>query len=351
MIEEMWRDLLGSGGAGDPVVASHEVEDVIALMIEARIDPQKFAGNLLALASGRRQLGVDVFREEEAALPTTPSVSQYISRMDRPPLMPVWVLAGFPDVIAWVNETHRASRGSSPSCGEEPVSMDTLFGIDLEAEDLREEDYRNPDGSLRAQCYRNLIRSYLERTGHALEAAVEDGSAGDVYLGRNLLQTLGEESNFTLIASMTSKYYMELKRGYSRSFPDETSLLAMSGILDASAYILGTGEIEPRQISELAKATQGESDRLQAFIVKLEALLLSVDTPEVPPGEVLEACREQADAIEKSIRNVVAGYQREPLIERGVQAAMTLPKFSHLRRAAGVRDPSLLTRVKRWILH
>ncbi len=58
MIEQMWRSILAPDEMGEPLVASHEVDDVVALMIEYKIDPQKFAGNLAALiTNGMPSLG------------------------------------------------------------------------------------------------------------------------------------------------------------------------------------------------------------------------------------------------------------------------------------------------------
>ena len=41
------------------------------------------------------------------------------------------------------------------------------------------------------------------------------------------------KSNFSLVAENTTKYYMELKTRFKGRFPDDASLLATAGILDA----------------------------------------------------------------------------------------------------------------------
>lgn len=82
MIEQVWRNMLASDEMGEALVASHEVDDVVSLMIEAKIDPQKFIGNLSVLIAQGIPTMADLFGEQKPPLPTTPSVSQYISIME-----------------------------------------------------------------------------------------------------------------------------------------------------------------------------------------------------------------------------------------------------------------------------
>jgi hypothetical protein len=69
-------------------------------------------------------------------------------------------IAGFPDVLAWLNDTQKSSNSS--------------VSISISSEDMSERDIENPDGSLRA-CYNfNLVRNYIAQTGRSLEVAVEE---------------------------------------------------------------------------------------------------------------------------------------------------------------------------------
>ena len=349
MIEQLWRNVLAADEMEETLVPSHELDVVVSLMVENKIDLQKFGGNLSALISRGMPTMASLFGGDTPALPTTPSVDQYISILNRPQ-SPLWLLAGFPDVIAWLNEKQKSFLGPSVDEDEAASAIAELYGFDLDAsDDFSENDVKNPDGSLRACYYCNLVRNYVAQTGQKLEVAVEEGKEGDIYLGQEFLQMTGEESNFTLIATVTTKYYMELKTRYGTSLPDETSLLAMSGILDANVYILGTGQLDATQVVELAKATQGKDDRLLEFMIQFEALLLSVDTPELSHEEILDACREQADAIQRSIQSVRGTYRKEPKIANDTQALMTSSQFSHLRNAAGVHNPTLLSKLKNMI--
>ncbi len=338
MIEQMWRNLLDSDDLERPLVVPDEIDDVVSLMVESRIDPQKFTGNLHALLRGGMPSMVDLSGAGGDPLPTTPSISKFISVINRPVQAPLWLLAGFPDVLYWFNEKQREFLDPSVYEDERTKATAQLFGMDLDCPtDTDKNWFEDGDGNLRTRHYRNLVSNYVRETGKSLEVTVREGSENDIYFGRNsILQMMGEESNFTLIAAITTKYYMELKRTYSPSFPDETSLLAMSGILDANAYIFGTQQIAPAQIIDLARATEGKHDRLIEFLIQFEALLLSVGTPDLSSDEILTACHDQEEAIRRSIQRTMDSYNGEHKITNDVRAVMSLPQFAQLRRAVGV---------------
>lgn len=334
MIEQMWYNLLDSDDLERPLVASDEIDDVVSLMVESRIDPQKFIGNLHALHTGGMPSMYDILLTGEDPPPATPSIKKYAPVFNRPFQAPLWLLAGFPDVLDWFYE--KESELIDPSVDEDDRTKATaeLFGLDLDcATGIGENQFEDSDVNPHVRHYRNLVSNYVKETGKSLEVAFEEGSENDIYSGMDFLQTMGEESNFTLIAAMTTKYYMELKRTYSSSFPDETSLLAMSGILDANVYILGTQQITPSQIIDLAKTTEGKQDRLIEFLIQFEALLLSVDTPDLSSDEILTACQDQAEAIRRSIQRTMDSYIGEPKITNDVRAVMSSPQFEQLRRA------------------
>jgi tetratricopeptide (TPR) repeat protein len=154
--------------------------------------------------------------------------------------------------------------------------------------------------------------------------------------GSEFLQATGEESNCTLIASMTTKYYLQLKRSYGASFPEETSLLSMAGILDANAYILMLRSVTVAQIVAVAKETERMQDRLVEFLVRFETLLLSRDNPECSVDEVRRVCEGESVAIRRSVKRTMDAYTDEPMIADAVQAMMSSPKLSDLRQQAGV---------------
>jgi hypothetical protein len=338
MMRRLWRSILTSGDSETPLVAQCDLDEVADLMTDRRIDPQKFAGNLSALASdGIDSLLACVGGEHWHHIAATPTAVKLRTWINRPVGAPLWVLAAFPDVVDWFNRTMQNLSRDGVGEDEKERIIAWLLGIDTnrlaEAGGDREDDGTDV---LPARHYRALVRNYVTQTGRALEVAVDEGSEGDIYTGSQLLGVLGQESNFTLIAAATTTYYMELKRSFAAAFPSETSLLAMAGILDACVYIFATRQIEPEQIADLAKATEAECDPLLEFIVRFVALLLSVDTPSISHADVLAACRDQAGAIGRSIQRTIDTYRGDSRIKSDVQNAMVAPEFEAVRRLVGL---------------
>jgi len=339
-VDQMWHTLLASDDLKWIQVAQDEVDDVVSLMIESRIDVGKFSGNLEVLLTGGHRAMEEMYLATSgggAPLPSTPSISKFARTIDRPPGLPLWFLAGFPDVFAWFEDEQLALF--NPSVDEEARVEATakLLGLDFDASQNSDApDFHNDDGTLHSRYCRNIVANYIRKTGEPLEAAVQEGSDDDIYLGSDFLQMVGEESNFTLVASMTTKYYLELKKRYGRLFPNETSLLSMSGILDANYYIFASRQITVAQVIAAAKETEGAQDRMYEFLIRFEALYLSVDETRFSGEEVLETCRSEAEAIRRSIERTTASYRGEPMIVNGVHTMMSSPQFLQLRQEVGV---------------
>ena len=170
------------------------------------------------------------------------------------------------------------------------------------------------------------------------------------------------KTNFSLIAENTTKYYMELKSRYKERFPDDASLLAATGILDAQNYIFSSSpQIDIIDIIELARRciAKGEdyipirklirssemiqkhrqrklsayevlascddleeppecTDEVFDFVFGLEVLLFKADT-KFSPSDVEEACRSKHKTIEKAITGTMKKYN----VGKGVFARAT----------------------------
>jgi len=339
-IDQMWHTLLVPDDLKYILVSRDEIDDVVSLMVESRIDAGKFSGNLEVLLTGGHRATEEMYLATSGGgnlLPSTLSISKFARIIDRPLSLPLWFLAGFPDVAVWTGDEQGASFSSSVDEEERIETTAMLFGADLNASQNSDDmNFDNDEGTLRSCYLRNLITNYIRRTGKSLEVAAQEGPEDDLYVGSDLLQMVGEESNCTLIASMTTKYYLQLKRSYGSSFPDETALLSMAGILDANGYIFGLGNVTVAQVIAVAKETRGMQDRMQEFLVRFEALLLSKDNPECSFEEVLEVCRGESKAIRRSVERTMASYNGEPMILSGVCSAMLGPGLSELRQEVGV---------------
>ena len=330
----MWEGLLSPLDDNIMVVHEDDLQNVVEIMVESRIDTQKFFGNLCAFLNSGKSSNVEVPKGWTVPPPTTPSVKHFNwtpSLYTPGPSGPLWMIAGFPDVLHWLKQ--KLLSAPDPQDAEEICAR--VFGP---SSDNNQQPETNNDGTLRARCYRNLIANYQRETGKTLETAVDGEAENNPYLGQSVLDLLGEDSNFTLVASITTRYYMELKRTYGGRFRDETSLLAMAGILDAKYHIFVTKKIDPSQIIQLACVTEGMEDRLLEFIIGFEAIVLWPDNPELTPAEVRSACEEQADAIRGSIRRTMDSYTGEPRIANDVRFLMQSPQFADVRRAAGVTE-------------
>lgn len=240
MITKIWEDLFHSSEAeGISVASKEDVKQIIEMLIADKIDPQIFLSNLEVLLRGGMPSFNDFLGTEEKPK-TTNSISYFTSIVDRPMGTPLWFLAGYPDVMHWLNtqqEKYIKSHNRDHDGWE--TEMSKLFGLDTEDENINENQIMNSDGKLRTKYYNNLIKHYKETTKKNLEVSVDENSENNIYLGAELLDIMGSESNFTLIAENTTKYYLELRKNYKDRFNDEVSLLATAGILDAQFYIFG----------------------------------------------------------------------------------------------------------------
>jgi len=169
------------------------------------------------------------------------------------------------------------------------------------------------------------------------------------------------KTNFSLIAENTTKFYMELITRYRERFPDDASLLATAGILDARNYVFSSPpQIEITDIIELARKCTAKgkgyipirksiqySDNIQRyrdhkssvadllsfeysngspectdevfdFVFGLELFIFKADS-KFSPFDIEEACRTKHKTIEKAITGTMKKYH----IGKGVFALAT----------------------------
>lgn len=349
LAEKTWHKMLSSGDQDVALVPGDELDDVIALLVASTTDPELFIGNMQALLAG----GVPPTPLESASAQgqpfrTTPSTKKYLLSFDRPPVVPRWFLAGFPDVLTWFLDKCTALTNAST---DEDVywqgiveAYTTLLGLPLDSKTGSEDTFRavclDKDGKIRARYWRHLVDTYIATSGQRLETAVEPGSENDIYLAATMFTAMGEENNFTLIASLVTKYYLELKRSYSASLPDETSSLAMAGMIDGWYYISLAHQVTPIQVVAAARATDKTENRLLEFVLRFETLILSCDNPGLTPEEVRQGLLGERQSIQSSIDRVLHARLAETAIVNTVRAAMSSPEYEQLRNAAGILSGS-----------
>jgi len=188
------------------------------------------------------------------------------------------------------------------------------------------------------------------------------------------------KTNFSLIAENTTKYYMELTTRYKERFPDDASLLATAGILDAQNYIFPPSpKIDITDVIELARrcTLKGEdyipirkliryyynrqryhdyksylldllssedsieppecTDEVFDFVFGLEVLLFKVDNKLFSPPDIEEACRSKCKTIEKAITRTMKKYKvGQGILARATKGFMEDSSLEPLRNRLGI---------------
>jgi len=338
MVDKMWGTLLGKEGLS--IAPEKEVKAIIEdLIIPDRINPLAFSSNYEALLRGgmpsaREFLGLEKGHQ------LTPSLSYFTLAADRPPAFPLWFIAAYPDVLLWfVNVGREYIKTHGQDYNEQGMLELKLLGIDPSDTNLKEEDIFDSEGHNRPHILKNLVQSYKDKSGKELETAIKD-IGDDIYLGSQLLEAFGAENNFVLIATNTTKYYLELTRNYSYRFHDEASLLATAGLLDAQNYVfIDEPQISPSEILDMAqKSALLGKEALVDFIINLEIKMLATDTPNIDVPDIEMACFGQKESITNAIQETKKEYVSEPIFASVVTSFMNSAQFKPLRQMLGVSD-------------
>ncbi|MBA7635325.1 hypothetical protein ES703_42926 [subsurface metagenome] len=345
MIRKLWKDLFNSSEEEGLSIASKEDgEQIINMLIADKIDPQVFLSNLTALLREGAPSFNDFWKVKgEKIYQPTASVDYFIRRIYRARAFSLWFYAAYPDVMVWFHEWQKEyGRAHDYDEEAEVIEAAKLFGINIEDETIEEDQIMNSEGKHRPKYLKNLVKHYKDTTDKKLEVSVDENSENNIYLGAEFLNMIGTESNFTLIAENTTKYYLELTKNYKNRFNNEASLLATAGILDAQFYVFVDQTINPSEIIDIAKkAVSSKKEALVDFIIKLEVKLLKIDTPNMGIPEIENACIEQKDTIVETIQKTKEKYNSEPRVASDVKSFMSSAKFKTYRKMLGVKNKFL----------
>jgi len=325
-IYKIWEGVLGEEGLS--IASEKEVRKVIEdFIIPDKINPLAFSDNYETLLRGGMPSAREFLGLETGHKPTA-SLSQFARMIDRPVGMPLWFIATYPDVLLWYDNTV-AEYMKTHMLREDSLTLFSakLCGIDVLSPNLKEEDLVDSEGKIRPNILRNLVESYKDKAGKELETAIKTPE-DDIYLGSELLETFGTENNFVLIATNTTKYYLELTRHCSNRFSDEVSLLATAGLLDAKNYIFIEQAINPSEILDMAQrsALLGE-EALIDFIINLEIKMFAIDTPNIDISDIEMACIGMKEDIASAIRKTKKQYVSEPIFASAVSNFMNSSQF------------------------
>ena len=344
MIQKIWKDLFDSFDAEKLSIASKEgIEQIIDMLIADKIDPQIFLSNLEALLRGGMPSVKDFFLGTEEKPKTSKSISSFTFVANRPMGTPLWFLAGYPDVMNWFKDQQKKYiKSHNRDYDGWETETAKLYGLDIEDKNVDENQIVDSEGRLRPKYHKNLVKHYKNATGKKLEVSIGENSYNNIYLGAELLNMIGAESNFTLIAENTTKYYLELTKSYKNRFKDEVFLLATAGILDAQFYIFIDQTINPQEIIDIAqKSVSSKEEALINFIIKLEVKLFKIDTPDMDISRIENACIGQKEVIVKAIQKTKEKYTSEPRVASEVEVFMNSIEFKPYRKMLGIKNKFL----------
>lgn len=137
-----------------------DLEAVVrTVFIPEAVKVMSFLDNYAFLLSG----GMITTSGEPSPTPTESALS--LRRpMDRPPGMPLWFLAAFPDVANWTAETMGQAQ-----LWQEPAAMAAVKRLDTMRAELNETDLGDVNGQLAPKHAAVLVRWFRETTNRRLE--------------------------------------------------------------------------------------------------------------------------------------------------------------------------------------
>ncbi|MDD5689758.1 MAG: zinc ribbon domain-containing protein [Caldisericia bacterium] len=345
MIKEIWNNLFNScESAGFSIAPKEDIEDIISMFIEDRIDPGFFVNNLEALLLNKDMSSFEYIISFNREKPeTSKSLSPFITMGRRLIGAPLWFLAAYPDVMLWLSEQkYQYIKLHNRDYDGWDKEMLKIFGIDLENQKLNKDQIITSYEFLYPKYYNNLKKHYKEVTKKRFEVAVVEKYANNIYLGAEFLNAMGAENNFTLIAENTTKYYLELAKNHKGRVANEVALLATAGMLDAQIYFFIDRTISTEEIIDIAKkAISVGGDSLINFIIELEIKLFKVDNPEIALSVIEDVCFTQKATISKTIQKTKENYNGEQRIVSDVELFMNSIKFKPYREMLGIKNKFL----------
>ena len=120
-----------------------------------------------------------------------------------------------------------------------------------------------------------------------------------------MLNDLGYQNNFEMIADIVSNLYFYLERKYSKQITDSKTRLLACGILDTLYQLNVEKSISIENLIEIAmiKVRSDGIDELIDFIIELQVLLFSVEEPLMDKKIIIETVNDNKKTITKVVIN------------------------------------------------
>jgi|GEM_PF-5228048 len=154
---------------------------------------------------------------------------------------------------------------------------------------------------------------------------------------------IGNTDNFELIAMLTTRIYLELKRSHKDAFVTPAMLLATAGTIDSITYIFDEKSIEIEKLIELAEKavdkSNSEIDRLADFVTDLEIQLFRADfIGKIDTTEIIQNCYSQKNKIRSVIEKELYADEKNENAMRLVRAFMYAEMYQGARKQLKILD-------------
>jgi|GEM_PF-2092503 len=327
MIEKLWTDLLRSIDSSDEPI--REISFIVNnLLITHRIDYRTFICNYAKLRRHRHPLLIEPwFGEADQAAFVTPSIDELTKPGAIAPAFPIWFCAAYPDVMLWFYRKQREFLElTNQDLDEAAIKQMKLIGIENPDIIADESEIVNGNQKWRPQFLLNLVENYIKMQGGKLETQGSDSF--DIYEAQKLRAKMGlEEDNYIAITQIITRYYMELKEHYQRSFKNEKQILFATGILDTQYYIFEDHSIDPQEILQLANEAVTTPKPLLNFVINLGILISKIESPFIENEIIEDAWESQSKRLEKLIMKLKRNYSSDVVARATVDSWMNTPEF------------------------
>jgi hypothetical protein len=303
--KSLWLKMLHDYPADD--LNEAEIKKIVNLFVDTKINPNCFVNNLDFLLTN----GINPFHSPEKK--PTKSIFQFRNFVNRPH-GPYWFLAAYPDVVSWMQ-----------NLPEEDQHIFEDFDIDKKS-------FKDNEPSI--EYFEKIVGAY-QKTSESFETSEFFNLDENIYASSTIFDELGTDNNLTLIAEITTKFYLELKK-YEDKFSEETMLIAAAGILDAQHHIFIDKTIDSNYIIKLARETSKSSTPLVDFILKLEPIVLAQTNSHVPLKEIEETVRKEEKSIRAAIQKTMDTYSQEERIQMNTREFLKKFRFKKYRLQLGI---------------
>ena len=139
------------------------------MLLEDGVDYAKFMQNLDYVARGGGLSRNEFYFGRDEHQDVTPTARELADPLKRPPAYPLWFVAGYPDVVRWLERLWTKAMTTDDDAEGQKVyeAMALSLGQDFSAEEMTDDE-----GILDHHYLRALVRAYRTVCGRRLECEI-----------------------------------------------------------------------------------------------------------------------------------------------------------------------------------